>query len=149
MVTPPSPHVAQAVPKLPLVASRSVDSVPSLPPRSPHPGRPTLLTASEPSPTSRSLNITELTLSSAAAALRSPHQRLPAHARLFSSLSQSVDLGKKVETYRLDGGGESGPGLKPWHSQGFKKNLPEVANFPLCLEDNVQFSKQLEVPKEK
>jgi hypothetical protein len=149
MVTPPSPHVAQAVPKSPLVARRSVDSVPSLPPRSPHPGRPTLLTASEPSPTSRSLNITELTLSSAAAALRSPHQRPPAHARLFSPLSQSVDLGKKVETYRLDGGRESGPGLKPWHSQGFEKNLPEVANFPLWLEDNVQFRKQLEAPKEK
>lgn len=172
MVAPLSPHIdglrGHDLPKSPLiVARRSVDSLPSLPPRSPHLGRPTLpghfaRPASESSPTTRSLgslNITELTLSSAAAALRSPHQRPPAHARSFSPLSQSVDLGKKVQTYRLDGGRDSaesaesgartGPGLKPWHSQGFEKNLPEVTNFPSWLEDNVKFSKQLEAPKEK
>ncbi|KAG0619767.1 hypothetical protein M758_4G163300 [Ceratodon purpureus] len=173
MVAPLSPHIdasrGHELPKSPLiVARRSVDSLPSLPPRSPHLGRPTLpghftRPASESSPTTRSLgslNITELTLSSAAAALRSPHQRPPAHARSFSPLSQSVDLGKKVETYRLDGGRESPESaesaesgartaLKPWHSQGFEKNLPEVTNFPSWLEDNVNFSKQLEAPKEK
>lgn len=168
VVAPLSPHLdalrGYELPKSPLiVARRSVDSLPSLPPKSPQVSRPQLpghfRPASESSPTSRSvrsLNITELTLSSAAAALRSPHQRPPAHARAFSPLSQSLDLGKKVETYRLDGGRESAGGeagapdsaLKPWHSQGFEKNLPEV-NFPAWLEDNVQFSKQLEAPKEK
>ena len=143
------------LPKSPLVvARRSVDNLASLPPRSPHLGNRSQLPGHYNRP--ESLNITELTLSSAAAALRSPNQRPPAHARAFSPLSQSVDMGKKVETYRLDGGrvesaaaAAAGGGLKPWHSLGFEKNLPEVANFPGWLDDNVQFSKQLEAPKEK
>ncbi|KAL3696349.1 hypothetical protein R1sor_010425 [Riccia sorocarpa] len=39
--------------------------------------------------------------------------------------------------------------LQPWHSQGFEQNLPEVTNFPAWLEDNINFSKKLEVAPEK
>ncbi|KAL2643013.1 hypothetical protein R1flu_010600 [Riccia fluitans] len=39
--------------------------------------------------------------------------------------------------------------LQPWHSQGFEQNLPEVTNFPAWLEDNINFSKKLEVVPEK
>lgn len=97
-----------------------------------------------------SLNLTELTLTSAAAALRSPSQHrppMPNATRSFSPLSQSEDSsGKRIEPYSLGGGGRENGGLKAWHSQGFERTVPEVANF---LEDNVQFSKQLEAPKEK
>lgn len=100
--------------------------------------------------------ITPLTLSSAAVAeSRSPHGKPPMPSRSFSSPVQTAKPGKRFETYRQDPQRESlntdslGRVLKPWHSQGFEKNLPEVTNFSAWLEDNLQFSKKLEAPKEK
>ncbi|XP_024373329.1 uncharacterized protein [Physcomitrium patens] len=97
-----------------------------------------------------SLDITEFNLSPAASGIRSPHQRPPLHSRI-SPLSQSEDLSNMIEVYRLDGGRESigDRGLQPWHSLGSEKFLPEVSNFPVWLEDNVQFSRQLVASKEK
>ena len=101
--------------------------------------------------------ITHLALSSAATILRSHHKRPPIPSRVLSSSlpGSSYESERKAATYRLDIDGDSleppvqERSLQPWHSQGFEKNLAEVTNFPAWLEDNLQFSKKLEAPKEK
>lgn len=97
-----------------------------------------------------SLNITELTLATAAAAMKSPLQGAPPNSRL-SPLSQSEDPGKRTEAYRLDSGRESlrDRGIQAGQTQVVEKTLPEVSNYTAWLEDNIQFSKQLEAPTEK
>lgn len=111
--------------------------------------------SSEPTTTrsAGSLNSTEQTLAAAAAALRTPGKRTSARSQL--RVSQSEDLGKRIEAYPLDGRNERveddepGRRLVPWHSQDFEKDLPEVSNFAQWQEGNTQFSKRLEASKEK
>jgi hypothetical protein len=87
-------------------------------------------------------------LSHAQLTSRLPYSRPPVPSKPNSS--PSVNSSKVVEEIRRQGSESPQPlhiqQTRPWHSQGLEKHIPEMANLPEWVKDNVEFSHKSENP---